>query len=551
MNTRNRKSCRIARRADEQGARPLARNQAEVEKCATGTTLPQPQAPEDNQNENSTQIGSLEADDMNSTRKQTRQKWTRGEYKQVMTAYYQAVLEPSEENNTKHVYQIWRGMNVDVRRNIDANKLANVRRDILKNKRLSDAELQAIKSQIRGQSESTALPVTIDAIQENDNETVREAKENDIEVQRELINDANIQGDTDFNHECLQVEEMKQRVLERWYEIKETDLKDRNSLPKINLNRKAKELIKVSNKAMLLIKESCGKCLDINEINELIYTTACVTTECIGKKITKRKQRTRKQPLWKIKIEKEIKELRIDLSLLTELTKDNRMAERKRRKISRKYSIKNEDDINIEKGKVRQLIQAKSQRVRRFEKRGKQFRQNITFATDTKRFYRELGKKQIEVNRPPTAEETEQFWRLIWEDEKHHNEVADWIREQEELNQNSPEQEWQAIEKDEVTSAIMKTSNWKSPGQDKIPNFWLKNFTCSHEYIAHCYSNILHKPEESPLWLTNGVTYLLPKTEETTKPKNYRPITCLPTLYKILTSIIADRTYKYLDENKL
>ena len=139
----------------------------------------------------------------------------------------------------------------------------------------------------------------------------------------------------------------------------------------------------------------------------------------------------------------------------------------------------------------------------------------------------------------------------MWEDEKHHNEVADWIREQEELNQNSPEQEWQAIEKDDVTSAIMKTSNWKSPGQDKIPNFWLKTFTCSHEDIAHCYSNILHKPGESPLWLTNGVTYLLPKTEETTKPKNYRPITCLPTLYKILTSIIADRTYKYLDENEL
>ena len=35
-----------------------------------------------------------------------------------------------------------------------------------------------------------------------------------------------------------------------------------------------------------------------------------------------------------------------------------------------------------------------------------------------------------------------------------------------------------------------------------------------------------------------------------TKPKNYRPITCLPTLYKILTSIIADRTYKHLEENE-
>ena len=140
MNAEKRNSCRIARRADQQGARPSARNQAEVEKCATGTNSSHPQAPEDNQNENSTQAGSLAADSMNYPKKQTRQKWTRDEYKQVVTAYYQAILEPSEGNNTKHTYRIWREMNTNVRPNIDANRLANVRGDILKNERLSDAE---------------------------------------------------------------------------------------------------------------------------------------------------------------------------------------------------------------------------------------------------------------------------------------------------------------------------------------------------------------------------------------------------------------------------
>ena len=89
------------------------------------------------------------ADNMNYPKKQTRQKWTRDEYKQVMTAYYQGIPEPSEENNTKHTYRIWREMNTNVRPNIDANRLANVRRDILKNKMLPDAELETIKSQIR------------------------------------------------------------------------------------------------------------------------------------------------------------------------------------------------------------------------------------------------------------------------------------------------------------------------------------------------------------------------------------------------------------------
>ena len=127
--------------------------------------------------------------------------------------------------------------------------------------------------------------------------------------------------------------------------------------------------------------------------------------------------------------------------------------------------------------------------------------------------------------------------------------MADWIKEQEKLNQNLLEQEWRAIEEEEVTFAIKKTNNWKSQSKDKIPNFWLKNTSSLHEDLARNYSNILQKPEECPSWLTDGVTYLLPKSDEITKPKNYRPITCLPTLYKILTTIIADRTYKHLGGN--
>ena len=39
-NLKNSLSCRIARRADEQGARPPTSNQAGVEKSITGTSLP-------------------------------------------------------------------------------------------------------------------------------------------------------------------------------------------------------------------------------------------------------------------------------------------------------------------------------------------------------------------------------------------------------------------------------------------------------------------------------------------------------------------------------
>ena len=54
-----------------------------------------------------------------------------------------------------------------------------------------------------------------------------------------------------------------------------------------------------------------------------------------------------------------------------------------------------------------------------------------------------------------------------------------------------------------------------------------------------------------PEWLTDGLTILLPKTEETKTTQNYRPITCLPTMYKVLTSILVDRTYTFLSEHQL
>jgi len=52
-------------------------------------------------------------------------------------------------------------------------------------------------------------------------------------------------------------------------------------------------------------------------------------------------------------------------------------------------------------------------------------------------------------------------------------------------------------------------------------------------------------------WLTAGVTYLIPKNENTGNSKNYRPVTSLPTTYKLITSIIRTRMQKYMDNENL
>ena len=56
---------------------------------------------------------------------------------------------------------------------------------------------------------------------------------------------------------------------------------------------------------------------------------------------------------------------------------------------------------------LKQKVQAKAQRIRRYEKRGTQYSQNKLFKEDTKRFYRNLGMKNIEAREPPTMAEAD------------------------------------------------------------------------------------------------------------------------------------------------
>ena len=55
-----------------------------------------------------------------------------------------------------------------------------------------------------------------------------------------------------------------------------------------------------------------------------------------------------------------------------------------------------------------------------------------------------------------------------------------------------------------------------------------------------------------PSWLTRGRTSLLQKDKNKGNvASNYRPITCLPLMWKLLTGVIADQIYAHLDQEKL
>ena len=72
----------------------------------------------------------------------------------------------------------------------------------------------------------------------------------------------------------------------------------------------------------------------------------------------------------------------------------------------------------------------------------------------------------------------------------------------------------------------------------------------SHQ-INKLYNLVITDPKQIPQWLFYGITYLLPKSNETDNPKNYRPITCLTTMYKVLISILTEYTFSFLIDSGL
>ena len=112
------------------------------------------------------------------------------------------------------------------------------------------------------------------------------------------------------------------------------------------------------------------------------------------------------------------------------------------------------------------------------------------------------------------------------------------------------------LEKTDITTGSLKKilgriPNWKSPGPDLVRGLWLNNFSSLHErlrlQLKECLDSGL-----MPSWLTRGRTSLLQKDKSKSNvASNYRPITCLPLMSKLLTGVIADQIYAHLDQEKL
>ena len=156
-------------------------------------------------------------------------------------------------------------------------------------------------------------------------------------------------------------EQLKEEYLELLEDTKSQPMKNRKKLPKLKMNKNTKKLIRMVNK---IIETTSTDDMNIIDINLIQFAGALLITN----KVTPAKPTTNRKPgngppAWQQRLQKQIDQLRSDLSIISEYTNGNtsKKTKWKFKTIQKKHKITKEEQITTLKEDLKQKLQAKAQ----------------------------------------------------------------------------------------------------------------------------------------------------------------------------------------------
>jgi hypothetical protein len=493
-----------------------------------------------------------------------RMRWSNDVNLFIMRTYYQITkLETDLTTYRKLLHERFMTQYPGV--NVSEQRVSDQRRTIIRNKMIPDEELAQMRGEIRLELENTIRLPSLQALQPTDTPNM------DLQVDSAEA--------TPFRFSLMQTDNVHAEnenlpplpddTTQKLYENLQTILVQytgsdptlRPKLPKLRYSIHLTQLIQMFNQKILI--QFISDESQLIDIHTLVYCSALVISQELGYKIEEsdqpRRTRNRKSP-WFIRLERDITQLRSDIGRLTQYINNNRSRRVVDRveEIFRNFSIHSSHENNNNRPEefldtLKQKLKLKAHRLKRYTKALKRKKDNNLFSTNEKIFYRQLSNttnsgigNEHEI---PEVRELEQFWAGIWETEVQHNEDASWIHEEVRKCEAVEEMKFEEITESDIEAVTSRLHNWKSPGIDRIHNFWYKKFHVLHKAIAKSITGIIQGQQNTPEFIAQGVTYMLPKGKYTTQPSQYRPITCLPTIYKILTSAITRKITTHAEKN--
>ena len=458
-------------------------------------------------------------------------KWTKTLNKLVIKCYLMS--DPKKRGYRKRMLNIWKDIDVF---ELSEQKLAGQALAIRKNGWLSEIEIEEVNREIEGHQEDPEVE-DVDVFPNIITQS-EEAQEN-VENQENRWVKEHILRKMEEDNVGEDKIRLREKLLDQIQTKEDTNPPNLRSVDR----RKVKEKTKAVDSIIHYIPIT-----DLEEINNLRKAIAHVVARDLGIKTSGRKKT--QVPWWKRRIEGQIKILRKEVSQLQYLKEEKLKSERTKKYLMDKYNIE-ERGLNLVLEELKERITAKAEKIKIYDRRVDQYQQNRMFQNNQRRLFEKLEGVERGDDAIPDAEESRKFWSNIWSKQVEHNTSAHWIQKIDDQTNKIAKQKEVKITVELIAKQARKLPNWKSPGPDGVHGFWYKNIKGDRQVLAakldQCLQNGL-----VPEWLTKGTTTLIMKDKNKgAEVTNYRPITCLPMMWKLLTGILSEEIYSHLAEKNL
>ena len=185
-------------------------------------------------------------------------------------------------------------------------------------------------------------------------------------------------------------------------------------------------------------------------------------------------------------------------------------------------------------------------------------RTNIVFDTNRAKFYRELMQNNVVARTKELTKDEElvadatRFWNKMWnKGEDVVDDIAiDAPAEEEQPLYEVREEDATFPDVNEFREIVRFLPNWRSPGPDGVYNFFVKRLFSVHEALYTAIKDICMGAAPIPSELLHGTTHLIPKGEPR-DGSEFRPITCLSHIYKLITRCITKVLTLQVEKNHL
>ena len=469
-----------------------------------------------------------------------RRKWTKEKNVEVFSCYL--LSRPKQRGYRKRMLQIWleRGNTPE-----SEQRLCDQIKAIESRGWISEVEKEAMKRRLLNQDqyeegeEPDAQPANHTITLNN---TVNEVLDDSPERNTPHVAD---QGENPTNPNTTFVmdqsseEEMKKAIMIMMKEDK------RERLPCLKNCKQGLLRSKVAIVDKVLEKIATN---NISETNSLIYAGARIVTTLMDVKVKKKAENKpqRNAPPWLRRLNGKREEDRQNVARLQEMEKGKLKDKKKMEELNKRFKITERGSKNVTE-MLKQRIKAKTAKIKRYEDRNKGYQQNMLFQNNQKALYSQLrGDHQAEQD-VPDAKEAKMFWESIWSIPVKHVANGEWLQQLRNENREREKQEEVMITLEKLKKQLKKVPNWKAPGLDEVHGFWIKNFKSLHQRTAEQLQTCVQN-HQAPNWMTTGRTTLTQKDKaKGAAVTNYRPITCLPLMWKLLTGIISEDLYTFLE----